>query len=226
MGKKVAPGTGLTPRQEQLLELAVQEDYIVENFYLSGGTALASWYLHHRESVDLDFFSDHSFDYDLVRRWFAQNRQALEIDSVQIDEDYGFMSAHIWYLDRSVLYVDFNNYVAKRIKSSISWRGLAIDSFYDIIVNKIDTLATRPRGRDYVDFYFGSRKKHFPMAKLIADAETKFHEKIDPVILAKNFLKVTEYKDLPKMLVPFNELSMQRFYEDLARSLKPEIFTS
>lgn len=61
MEQKMAPGTGLTPQQEQLLALAIKEPYFLNTFYLSGGTALSSWYLHHRESYDLDFFSLVSF---------------------------------------------------------------------------------------------------------------------------------------------------------------------
>ncbi|MCX6705017.1 MAG: nucleotidyl transferase AbiEii/AbiGii toxin family protein [Candidatus Woesebacteria bacterium] len=60
MGKKMAEGTGLTPRQKQFLDVVLRETYIVKTFYLSGGTALSSWYLHHRESYDLDFFSEKS----------------------------------------------------------------------------------------------------------------------------------------------------------------------
>ena len=48
--------TILTERQRQLLNLLSQESYIQQNFYLSGGTALAEYYLHHRLSEDLDFF--------------------------------------------------------------------------------------------------------------------------------------------------------------------------
>jgi len=42
--------------QQQFLEFASKQDYISKNFYLTGGTALAAFYLHHRMSEDLDFF--------------------------------------------------------------------------------------------------------------------------------------------------------------------------
>ena len=41
-------------------ELGKQE-FIRKNFYLTGGTALAAFYLGHRYSEDLDFFSESEF---------------------------------------------------------------------------------------------------------------------------------------------------------------------
>jgi len=46
----------LTPFQQQLLR-AIGQTQIAENFYLTGGTALAAYFLQHRLSEDLDFFS-------------------------------------------------------------------------------------------------------------------------------------------------------------------------
>lgn len=48
----------LTQRQKQLLGLFASNLNIKKHFYLSGGTALAEYYLHHRFSEDLDFFSE------------------------------------------------------------------------------------------------------------------------------------------------------------------------
>lgn len=46
----------LTPFQKQLLK-AIADSALSPNFYLTGGTALAAFYLQHRFSEDLDFFS-------------------------------------------------------------------------------------------------------------------------------------------------------------------------
>ena len=173
MEQKMAAGAGLTPRQEQLLDLAVGEAYFIETFYLSGGTALSSWYLHHRESYDLDFFSDHPFDYDRISRWFRQHSEHLGYDSVQTDEDYGFLSVRLRYPDREMLKVDFNNYSRIRMRKGMCWRGLEIDSLRDIAVNKIYTLATIPRTRDYVDVYYILTETRMSLTRLLTDAEKK-----------------------------------------------------
>lgn len=52
MAKKI-----LSSQQQLLLDLISEQKDITNNFYLSGGTALAEYYLHHRLSEDLDFFT-------------------------------------------------------------------------------------------------------------------------------------------------------------------------
>ena len=46
----------LTPFQKQLLK-AIGDSPLADSFYLTGGTALAAFYLQHGFSEDLDFFS-------------------------------------------------------------------------------------------------------------------------------------------------------------------------
>lgn len=222
----MAHGAGLTPQQKQLLDLAITEPYLLRAFYLSGGTALSSWYLHHRESFDLDFFSLTPFDYDRVRRWFRENQQQIGYTYASFDEDYGFLTVRLRYPNDTFLKIDFNHYTRTKLLPGIQWRGLEIDSLYDITVNKFDTIATSPRTRDYIDLYFIAKTHTLPLDDLIADVAKKFREKLDTLQLAKNFLKVSEYLDFPKMLVPFDHKEMEKFYLDLAKSLKKEIFIS
>ena len=46
----------LTPLQRRLLQ-EIGQSPLRDEFYLTGGTALAAFYLYHRYSVDLDFFT-------------------------------------------------------------------------------------------------------------------------------------------------------------------------
>ncbi|MDP2656011.1 MAG: nucleotidyl transferase AbiEii/AbiGii toxin family protein [bacterium] len=48
----------LSERQLRALEFLAGQEYIKNNFYLTGGTALVAYSLHHRYSEDLDFFSE------------------------------------------------------------------------------------------------------------------------------------------------------------------------
>lgn len=47
----------LTPRQSYLVEQAAKNDELTRWYYLTGGTALSEFYLHHRLSEDIDFFT-------------------------------------------------------------------------------------------------------------------------------------------------------------------------
>src|SRR6476661_3284870 len=50
----------VTPFHIRLMQIVARADaaYGAPNLRLDGGTGLAAYYLHHRESEDLDFFSD------------------------------------------------------------------------------------------------------------------------------------------------------------------------
>jgi len=48
----------LTQKQSAFLDKIGHNDFFVKNFYLTGGTALAAFYLRHRHSEGLDFFSE------------------------------------------------------------------------------------------------------------------------------------------------------------------------
>jgi len=223
MEQKVAQRAGLTAGQKQLLDLAITEPYIVKTFYLSGGTALSYWYLHHRQSDDLDFFSTIPFDYDRVVRWFRQNESIIGYDQIRFDEDYGFLKINIHFPNKQQLLIDFHHYTNATLESGIVWNGLRIDSLTDLAVNKLDTIATGPRTRDFVDLYFIFQSTPQKLNTLLPLVVKKFKESIDPLQLAKNLLKSREYTDYPKMLVPFSKQDMYVFYENLARKLKPKI---
>lgn len=52
----------LTPFQKEALQELFESYRELESFYLTGGTALAAFYLHHRYSEDLDLFTQGEFD--------------------------------------------------------------------------------------------------------------------------------------------------------------------
>ena len=93
MENALSEPVGLTVCQNKVLNEIVRDRYFLDIFYLSGGTALSSWYLNHRESYDLDFFCDTPLDYDRIMRWFHHNEQVIDYESIRFDQDYGFYFA-------------------------------------------------------------------------------------------------------------------------------------
>ena|SRR3989344_2347358 len=223
MGQKMAQVAGLSLRQEQFLGLVLQTKEILKQFYLSGGTALSSWYLHHRESYDLDFFSEHPFDGEKIFSWIKRNEEKLEYQSVSVNDDFGFYTFLFRYADNSRFKVDFAHYTSQRLTKGVDWKGLEIDSMYEIAVNKTHTICTHPRERDYVDLYCILKETNWNVDKLIRDADRKFDAATDILQVAKHFLKAAEISDYPKMLIPFNKKDMVDLYERLAVELKPKI---
>ena len=54
--------TILTPEQHAFLEFVKKQPALIAQFYFTGGTCLSEYYLHHRFSEDLDFFSEEEID--------------------------------------------------------------------------------------------------------------------------------------------------------------------
>lgn len=220
----MAQGTGLTSRQKKFLEVVLQTPYILKNFYLTGGTALSSWYLHHRESFDLDLFSSSEVNPVKISQWIKLHKKEFGYLSVSHQEQLGFHFFQFKFPNDEILNVDFNYFPSERIEKSLNWQGLEIDSLYNIAVNKLQTIVMSPRSKDYIDLYFILRKEGWSLPKLRIDAAVKHGITTDVTQIVKNFLRVVEFTDYPKMFVPLKIKDVQAFFLGLAKSLEKEIF--
>ena len=221
----MAQGEGLTPRQKEFLDVVLQTPYILRKFYLSGGTALSSWYLHHRESFDLDFFSEQEeVNSAYMIRWLTGLKDKLIITDITHEEQFGFNFFNLTYSNGDKLKVDFSYFPSERINKSIVYKGLQVDSVYDIAVNKFHTIAISPRGRDYVDLYLILKQENYPIEQLMKDAAVKHGIRQGTLQVAKQFLRSSEFTDSPKMLISLDKKEMDKFFSDLAKSLESGIF--
>lgn len=218
-------GTGLTPRQRQFLAVVLQEPYILKNFYLSGGTALSSWYLHHRESYDLDFFSE-KFEVNVkhLEKIIHKNKKKIGFDEVVRTEQLGFYFFDFTYSNGDILKVDFSYYPSERAEPWKIWKGLHIDSLYDITLNKFETILGSPRVKDYVDLFFISKVTKLNISRLRKDARIKFGIGTENIHIVRQFLRSVEFEDFPKMHVPFDRKKMDKFFEKLADDFEKKIF--
>jgi len=215
----------LTTKQELLLQLFSANSDIQQYFYLSGGTALSSWYLHHRESFDLDFFSEQEeVNSAYMIRWLTGLKDKLIITDITHEEQFGFNFFNLTYSNGDKLKVDFSYFPSERINKSIVYKGLQVDSLYDIAVNKFHTIAISPRGRDYVDLYLILKQENYPIEQLMNDAAVKHGIRQGTLQVAKQFLRSSEFTDSPKMLISLDKKEMDKFFLELAKSLNNEIF--
>jgi predicted nucleotidyltransferase component of viral defense system len=220
MGKTI-----LTPKQLEFLEFAQKDKQVTGLFYLTGGTALSEFYLHHRLSEDIDLFTEkQEVDQKLVEAFLKEASPTLGVVKIKRSEFLGLKSYKLVFTDKEELKIDFSYYPFPRIGKGVKYKNLEIDSIYDIAVNKIHTLFMKPRERDYVDIYFIMKSKRYSLKKLILDAKAKFDWDIDRIKLASHFVRVKDFKDTPKVLLPFDRNEMEEFYLKLAKSLEKEIF--
>lgn len=76
MGKTI-----LTPNQRRILEYAAADPVIVQKFYLTGGTALSEFYLQHRLSEDLDFFTEQKIDEAMLTKWIQDTARDVSAEA-------------------------------------------------------------------------------------------------------------------------------------------------
>lgn len=218
--------TILTPKQFEFLELVKIEPEITKRFYLTGGTALAEFYLKHRLSEDIDLFTEkEEVDQKLIEAYLKKISIVLSVKKIDRSVFMGLMSYFLIFKDGSKLKVDFNYYPFPRIEKGINFGKLQIDSIRDIAANKVHTIFVNPRDRDYIDLYFIMKSGNFNLSQLILDAKIKFDWHIDKLTLVSQLLRVKEIKVLetPKTLVPFDKKEMDNFFIEEAQKLGSSI---
>ena len=101
--------------------------------------------------------------------------------------------------------------------------GIKIDSLRDIATNKLLTVSQRTDIKDFVDLYFLLQDK-YTVWDLIYGVEAKFRMEQDTVILGEYFLKVEDFKFLPRMIKPLKLPVLKDFFRNRAKKLGAEIF--
>lgn len=214
----------LKKHQKDFLGLVLGEPYLLKRFYWTGGTVLSEFYLRHRESQDLDFFSEkEEIHLPSINKFIGVAGLKLRAKKITHRRFLG-LHTYLLTLPTAKLKVDFSHYPFPRIDRRKKWMGLEIDSLEDIAANKIQTLSTNPRERDFVDLYFILKRRGFSLNKLVLSAKAKFDWHLDPLQLGQVFTQVVAVKDVPKMLIPFDRKEMENFFLRLAKSLEKEIF--
>ncbi|OGY12442.1 MAG: hypothetical protein A3A58_00035 [Candidatus Blackburnbacteria bacterium RIFCSPLOWO2_01_FULL_41_27] len=220
MGKSI-----LTPKQLNFLEIIQQDKQITSRFYFTGGTALAEFYLQHRLSEDIDLFTEaQEVNQATVNAFLKRISPQLSIKEIKPTQFMGLFSYILVFNDNEQLKVDFNYYPFPRIHKGKKYKNLEVDSAYDIAVNKIQTMLTITRSRDFIDLYFIMKKLNYSLEQLMKDARNKFDWNVDRITLASQFARVNEITELPTMLVEFDQKDMEKFYLGLIKSLEGEIF--
>ena len=208
----------ITPEQKTILACVAKSDYLRQNFYFTGGTALSKFYLQHRYSDDLDFFSESKIDQQIVltlmTEWSKQYN--FRFSSRFVEVVYRF---DIMFPNKINFKVDFGFYPYKRVEEGIKYQNLKVDSLRDIATNKLVTINQRTDVKDFVDLYFLLKEK-YSFWDLLYSAEVKFKKlDIDRLLLAEDFLKVDDFEMLPKMIIPITLDKLKNFFREKAKEL-------
>lgn len=225
MAEKIKKESILNHHQKKVLKLISEEDYFTSRFYLTGGTALAEFYLRHRLSEDLDFFTEkHEVNILPINQYFERNLKKLGIEKFDTRNVLGLWTFFLTFLDGEVLKVDFNYYPFPRIEKGAKFGKLTIDSVYDIAVNKVHTIAMRTRAKDFIDIFFIIKEKNYDLHDLLMQAKAKFDWDITAMQLGSQFIQAAEMTDYPRMIKKIDHSEWKNFFVAEAKKLKKEIF--
>lgn len=212
----------LTKTQLQLLEIIGENSSLREMFYLTGGTALAGFYLKHRHSEDLDFFSEQEFDASFMPPFFKSIQAKLGIISVDIQQSFN-RNLFFLHLKDEIIKTEFTYFPFPRIEKGLIIMQMQVDSILDIAVNKLFTIYQKPRARDYIDLYCILSQKGWSMEELIQKARIKFDWHIEYLQLGAQFIKAADTADLPRMIKDIPESEWRLFFSEQAKILQEKV---
>jgi len=198
----------ISEKTKSVLAKITQADFIQE-FYLAGGTALAIQ-LGHRESIDLDFFSNKKFSVQNLKGKLAQLGR-LSVDSEDEDTLNGMLDE---------VKISFFYYGYDQSFELVKFEGIFLADERDIAAMKIDTIASRGSKKDFVDVCFLLKK--YSLSQLIGFFEEKYkniqYNKLH-ILKSLVYFDDAENDPTPLMLVDFDWNKDKLFLENEVKKI-------
>jgi predicted nucleotidyltransferase component of viral defense system len=191
------------------------ESELADTFYLSGGTALSAFHLHHRRSDDLDLFSRHRFDTTAAVRLVNAIAEEEPIPR-RVADRRGFVAR----VAGEPLRVEFVHYDFDWIEPPVPrYRRLRVDGLRDILANKLSAMVERTDPKDYADVLHLLRRTPLTIEQGMADCKTKFGWPGLPHLLQGALLRVNDLSGWPETEPPTTLDEARAFFRGLAVSL-------
>lgn len=147
----------LTPLQRELLEGFFRRE---RRFFVTGGAALAGYYLGHRTTDDLDLFTHERDAFEAGAHVLAAAVDDLGAE-ITIRQDAPAFRRYVVSRRDEALVVDL---VWERVPSAYPDKperaGVRVDPLEEILINKLTTIVSRSEERDLVDLFFLEKAGH------------------------------------------------------------------
>lgn len=163
----------LTKKQKLALELLAHSS-LRDIFYWTGGTLLSYHYLHHRESIDLDFFSEKKFSLEEVNLFTRELKEKGGFATVHYQKVFDRHEFIFENEERLRIEFVYYNHEKKTLKKRELLDGVYIDSLDDIAANKVMAYFDRNEPKDLFDIYFLIHKAGFTPSRLLKLTLQKF----------------------------------------------------
>jgi len=196
----------------------------VQHFYLTGGTALAEFYLGHRKSFDLDLFT-------------AEKNLVLPFG--RLVEDTLEREYTLTIVRRFETFTEFEiGFAEERIRLQLAYdsparfenpvesdTGIRVSHYRDIITDKLLAFYGRAEPRDAVDLFFILQREDFWR---LTEMATQKDPGFDLYWLAAALHKTAEFPDEierwpVELIVPLDAVQLKSTFKELSKRLLEKI---
>lgn len=208
--------------QDKFLDSFFQSVHANE-FCLTSGTALARFYFHHRESIDLDLFTNNQqVDFDSVNATVRGTVARLGKHVIREVITDTFIQYIVEDSAGSSLKVDLVKDVPIHFGEIIKRGRIRLDSIENIGSNKILTIFGRTDAKDFIDLFWIIKNAGFTFDHLYNLAKQK-DLGLNEFYLAEGIYRLNQVKEFPRLLKPINIRQMRQFYKQLHKTLLKRI---
>ena len=195
------------------------------DFYLTGGTALSVFYLEHRYSEDLDFFTEVPQGVTRIIPIVQQTAQQMNLKITFGHRFETLFECTLMSPQNEMVELDFALDMPGRLLPVQSGKalGMNLDNSLDIACNKLSALYERSEPKDFVDLFFITQKL-FPLEELLKNARSKYSY-LDDYGLAMAFFKIKGIEKLPRMIKTLQLEELKRYFLEKASQLS-DLFDS
>ncbi len=172
----------------ELIKALQSRDYL-KGFYLVGGTALAI-YMDHRRSVDIDLFSNQSFDASQL------------LENIHQDFNYQLFHTALNTIKGSIsdIKVDILAHRYPYLQAPQNIDGILLLSKQDIIAMKLNAISTSGQpSKDFIDLFY--LLDIYNLADMLSFYKTKYNQQNDTLILKSLiYFEDVDLSDWPVLL--------------------------
>jgi predicted nucleotidyltransferase component of viral defense system len=143
-------GTQIQGLENALVQI-IKADILPAGAYLAGGTALY-FYLHHRLSIDLDFFSPQSIKPEIIAYKMKESLEDADVEIMEKDSLIVFLTRH--KIKCSLFYLPYELLAETTQYSIQGGTSCPLASFQDIEAMKALAVSQRGSAKDFVDLFF------------------------------------------------------------------------
>jgi len=213
----------LTPLQADFLERFFATD-TGPRFFLTGGTALAAFHLHHRLSVDLDLFTVDDLALREADVLVPRLAGDLECRIGRARRTEYFSQFLLEPEAGSPLQIDLVRDFGPQYGEHTRVGNIVVDSMENIGANKLTAILGRTEPKDFVDLYFILRAG-YEFDDLLAKAQEK-DLGMQPFFMAGALLQVRNLRHLPGTAPSLTLPELQEFIVPLADRLLDHLHPS